>query len=249
MNISKFLRYTFIFAITLSFSSNVYAQVYKYIDKEGSSHYVDDPSKVPEEYRDASNTPHELPNIVRDGNIPQAVQNKEPPVPTSVPEAFNAEEELNKMIAPPSDSNTLPSNQKEISSNKAASAAPALTPQQERIVNLITKFLTPRVLIFLGIVVLLYIACLWILLERADMPGYGIIIPLYNAVLISRLGGFSGWWSLWIFVPFIGAPLWGFSVNFFIAKNFGKSDLFAFGTALFPFIFLPIIAFGNDTSR
>ncbi|NJL59298.1 MAG: DUF4124 domain-containing protein [Desulfobacteraceae bacterium] len=39
-------------SILVIFAQPSFAEFYKYLDKHGKAHFVDDPSKIPEEYRD-----------------------------------------------------------------------------------------------------------------------------------------------------------------------------------------------------
>ena len=93
------------------------------------------------------------------------------------------------------------------------------------------------------VLMLINLVSYWVLLEKGGMPGWGSIVPIYNVVLLSRLGGFSGWWVLWFLLPGIGGIIWSLTVQYSIPKNFGKGELFSIGTALLPFIFIPILAF------
>lgn len=243
-------------------SSFSFAEVYKYSDKEGNTHYVDSPSKIPEEYRSQSELPHKLPNIVKEGqkkvvtrdfqDNPQkkskAVQAFDQmlaevtlPAPqqgetdVAKDESGGGRRDRSSVSAP-----NIPGPGENLGSPKAEDATPQAIPP------MLQKLLSGPFLIFLLALLLVYLVSVWRLLSRADMPGYGVLIPIYNIVLLSRLGGFSGWWILWMLVPVVGAPIWGFTVNFGIAKQFDRSTGFAILTAIIPMICLPIIAFSDS---
>ena len=103
------------------------------------------------------------------------------------------------------------------------------------------------ILIFCIVLMILNIAAYWILFNNAGLPGFGILMPIYNLVLMSQLAGKSGWWTLWLFLPFFGAIIWSISVGYLTAKAHGRGDLFAICTILFPFICMPILAFSDNS--
>jgi len=45
------LVFIFSFLVTLSFPAELRSEIYKYVDKNGTTHFVDDMTKIPEEYR------------------------------------------------------------------------------------------------------------------------------------------------------------------------------------------------------
>ena len=53
----------FAFLLLCFFALPVHADVFKYVDGQGNTHYVDDAEKVPEQYQDQVLNPHKLPNL------------------------------------------------------------------------------------------------------------------------------------------------------------------------------------------
>lgn len=89
------------------------------------------------------------------------------------------------------------------------------------------------------------IICRWKVLEKAWMPGRGILIPGYNRYLIFQLGGRSGWNFLWILFPPVFIVL--MIINYFrIAVRFGKPEIYWLGMILLNIVFLPILAFDDS---
>lgn len=85
----------------------------------------------------------------------------------------------------------------------------------------------------------------WRVFTKANLPGRGILIPVYNRVLMFKLGGLSGRWALSILFP----PLFliAMIVNYFkIAEKFGKHWAFGLGMLFVKIIFIPILAFDNS---
>ena len=99
-----------------------------------------------------------------------------------------------------------------------------------------------------GVLALLYIIwmtiVLWKIFNKAKVPGWGCLIPIYNLYLLVKIAKRPDWWLIFFFIPF---------ANFFaiivltvdIARNFGKGVGFAFGMLVFNYIFYPILAFGG----
>lgn len=80
----------------------------------------------------------------------------------------------------------------ETSTNLTAAEAAALSGVTA-VVGLVTLF-----------VIIMMIIGWWKLFTKAGEPGWKAIIPIYNGWTFLKLGGQSGWWSLAVFVPFIG---------------------------------------------
>src|SRR5438876_2699522 len=89
-------------------------------------------------------------------------------------------------------------------------------------------------------IAVLEIAALWKIFVRAGYPGWAAVVPIYNYVVLCKIGGKPGWWFLilWLIVPW-------FMVCIGIARNFGKSTGFGIGLALLAPIFFPLLAWGS----
>jgi len=98
-------------------------------------------------------------------------------------------------------------------------------------------------LIWLAIAVLI-VAGFWKVLEKGGLPGWGALVPIYNAVLWMRLAGRPGWWVLLLLIPFVNIFV-GLIVHYDVAMKFGKGIGFALGMMFLPMIFYPILGFGS----
>ncbi|MCB0339953.1 MAG: glutaredoxin family protein [Bdellovibrionales bacterium] len=58
-------RYALVLILAIVFAIRANAEVYKYTDSNGSTHYVDNPENVPEEYKDQVLAPADLPKITK----------------------------------------------------------------------------------------------------------------------------------------------------------------------------------------
>ena len=98
-------------------------------------------------------------------------------------------------------------------------------------------------LAYLGVIVLIIVG-LWKVFEKANQPGWGAIIPIYNLILMIKISGKPLWWLILMFVPIISI-IPGVLVPVGMAKSFGKSGLFGVGLIFLPFIFYPVLGFGD----
>ncbi|NMC64403.1 MAG: DUF805 domain-containing protein [SAR324 cluster bacterium] len=230
------------------------SDVYKYKDDKGHTYYVSDLDKIPEQYRKKITQPHSLPTIVRE-------QSKSTPKleTKDFGKGFSSAFESKTNIEEDTQIDSMEegvelSNEKKpgtvwdsFSKGFVRGYSKSSPPEDyDRLVKVLRSDIGRKVLIVTIVISLINIIAMWILLERRGLPGFGVVIPIYNLILISNLAGKSGWWVLWFLLPGIGGIIWSLSVNFCIAKNFGKGDLFAVGTAILPFLFFPIMAFSGD---
>jgi hypothetical protein len=100
------------------------------------------------------------------------------------------------------------------------------------------------VVVYLAVVVLL-IAALWRVFTKAGRPGWGAIIPIYNAYLLCKIAGKPGWWLLLFFIPIVNI-VFVILVYHGISKAFGHGGGFTVGLLLLSFIFIPILGFGSS---
>jgi hypothetical protein len=87
------------------------------------------------------------------------------------------------------------------------------------------------------------IAAGWKVLSKAKLPGWGMLVPIYNVYLWFKLAGHPNW-TWWLLLPPVAGIL-SIIATFEIAKKFGKGTGFALGLWLLPIIFMPILAWGD----
>jgi hypothetical protein len=110
--------------------------------------------------------------------------------------------------------------------------------------------MSPAVGIVLGIcylvVILLIIISMWKIFVKAGKPGWAAIVPIYNMIVILEIAGKPIWWFILLLIPFVNIIVL-IMVLISFAKNFGKGAGFAIGMLILPFIFYPMLAFGDAT--
>ncbi|MER2561319.1 MAG: DUF5684 domain-containing protein [Myxococcaceae bacterium] len=95
----------------------------------------------------------------------------------------------------------------------------------------------------LGILAVM-IAGMWKLFVKAGQPGWAAIVPIYNTYVMTQIVGRPILWFILTFVPcvnFVAMVL----IMIDLAKSFGKSTGYAIGMILLPFVFIPMLGFGD----
>lgn len=99
------------------------------------------------------------------------------------------------------------------------------------------------ILIYLAVIVVV-IAGMWKTFEKGGIEGWWAIIPLANAYHLVKLSGKEWWWFLLLFVPCINIVA-VIVVSLAVAERFGKTPAYGIGLWILPFIFYPILGFGD----
>ena len=107
-------------------------------------------------------------------------------------------------------------------------------------------------LVYLAIIVL-YIAGLWKVFEKAGQQGWLAIIPILNLYILIKIAGREGWWIILFLIPCVNIVVAAL-VYIDVAAKFGKSAAYGIGMWLLGFIFIPMLGFGDasyqgDTTR
>jgi len=99
-------------------------------------------------------------------------------------------------------------------------------------------------LVGLGTLIISVIA-MWRLFEKAGKPGWASIIPIYSSIVLLEIIGKPTIWILWLLIPCTSPIFAIWSLNL-LMKSFGKDEGYTIGVLFLPFIFLPMLAFGNN---
>lgn len=105
---------------------------------------------------------------------------------------------------------------------------------------------TPYAALGLSVAVMLfYIIVLWIVYEKAGEAGWASLIPIYNVLVYLRMASMSMWYFLLLLIPLVNFVV-SIIMIMRLSRNFGHGVLFGFGLLLLPFLFYPILAFGES---
>ena len=88
------------------------------------------------------------------------------------------------------------------------------------------------------------IAGLWKVFEKAGEEGWKSLVPFYNMWVWIHMVGRPTWFFILIFIPFANLYAYCALIND-ISKGFGKGVGFTFGIIFLPFVFLPMLGFGE----
>jgi hypothetical protein len=111
--------------------------------------------------------------------------------------------------------------------------------------NYSTSFGIGIMIIYL-LLALLMIVSYWKIFTKANQPGWAILVPIYNIIVLLNIVKKPWWWFFLLAIPIVNIVI-GIIITYRLALSFGKSGGFAIGLILLPFIFLPILAFDNST--
>ena len=120
----------------------------------------------------------------------------------------------------------------------------------DQLLNVFKGMGVGMLVVWLAIMVFVIISW-WIVFKKAGQPGWAILIPIYNFLVILRVAGKPWWWVFSILlaiIPIVGAILFlvvYVLISHGISKNFGQGAGFTVGLVLLSFVFAPILAFGK----
>jgi len=98
-------------------------------------------------------------------------------------------------------------------------------------------------IIQLALVVAL-IAGFWKVFVKAGHPGWAVIVPIYNLIVMLKIAGKPVWWVILCFIPLVNLVIFLF-ISISIAERFGKGTGFGIGLWLLGFVFYPLLGFSD----
>lgn len=99
--------------------------------------------------------------------------------------------------------------------------------------------------VFLYIALLVFmIATHWKIFTKAGQPGWACLIPIYSGIILLEIVKKPTWWFFMLFIPFVNI-YYAIVIMNELSKSFGKTEGFTAGLFFLPFVFYPILAFGD----
>lgn len=89
----------------------------------------------------------------------------------------------------------------------------------------------------------LTVAGAWRAFSKAGAPGWAVLVPVYNLVVLARVGREKGAWVLLLLVPLVNVVVLGY-LSIMVARRFGRGVPFGLGLLLVPIVFYPLLGFG-----
>lgn len=94
------------------------------------------------------------------------------------------------------------------------------------------------------VIAVLVVVSIWKVFVKAGEPGWAAIVPIYNTIVLLKIAGKPIWWIVLLAIPVVNL-ISLFMVAISLAQRFGKGTGFGVGLALLPFVFYPLLAFGD----
>jgi hypothetical protein len=94
------------------------------------------------------------------------------------------------------------------------------------------------------VVGVLVLVSTWKVFSKAGEPGWASFVPIYNTVVLLKIAGKPIWWLALFLVP-VANVIAMVLAAVGIAQRFGKGAGFGLGLLLVPFVFIPLLAFGD----
>jgi len=88
------------------------------------------------------------------------------------------------------------------------------------------------------------IAGMWKTFAKADNPGWAAIIPIYNVYVMIQIGDNEWWWLLLLLVPIVNIYA-QYKIFKGVSEAFGEGLGITLGLFFLPFVFFPILGFGE----
>lgn len=101
-------------------------------------------------------------------------------------------------------------------------------------------------MVFILAIALVMIVSLWKIFTKAGKPGWAAIIPIYNYIVLLEVAKKPVWWIILFIIPLVSMVI-GVIVIHNLSKVFGQGAGFTLGLIFLPFVFFPLLAFGNYT--
>ena len=108
---------------------------------------------------------------------------------------------------------------------------------------------------FAAVIFAIYVVCvigIWKVFTKAGQPGWAVLIPIYNFIVLLRIAGLAWYWvftPLIVLIPILGVIaylVWVVWVHHRISTRFGHGVGFALGLAFLAPIFWIILGFGSS---
>ena len=122
---------------------------------------------------------------------------------------------------------------------------------EEAVAAGIAAFIAAFAFVFIAIAVVVTIG-MWKAFAKAGRPGWAVLVPIYNIIVLLRVAGLP-WY--WVFAPFVAIiPILGWIayivwivwIHHRISTRFGQGVGFTIGLTLLGPIFWLILGFGSS---
>ena len=95
------------------------------------------------------------------------------------------------------------------------------------------------------LITILLVVTMWKIFTKANKPGWAVLIPFYNIIVLLEIIKKPLWWIFMFLIP-VANIVFAIIMNIELAKRFNRGTGFALGLIFLGIIFFPILAFGDD---
>lgn len=99
-------------------------------------------------------------------------------------------------------------------------------------------------IIFSLLLMAVFIVAEWKVYTKAGKPGWAVLIPIYNIIVMLEIVGKPLWWIVLLLIPFVNIIFAIMLINL-LSKSFGYGVGFTLGLIFLAPIFILILGFGD----
>jgi hypothetical protein len=101
------------------------------------------------------------------------------------------------------------------------------------------------IMAIVAVLVLIMVISTWKIYTKAGREGWESIVPVYNLYVMLLIARLPAWTIILYFIPIVNIAF-AFYVSYKFVETFGKGIGYAIGCVFLPFIFYPMLAFGDS---
>ena len=99
--------------------------------------------------------------------------------------------------------------------------------------------------VIVGIVVgLIFLVSEWIIFTKAGKPGWAVIIPIYNIIVMLQIVDKPLWWIILLLIPGVNV-IFGIIIVYNLVIKFGQPGWHVILAMLFSIVYFPYLAFSK----
>lgn len=94
------------------------------------------------------------------------------------------------------------------------------------------------------IVCIILIVANWKIFTKAGKPGWAILVPIYNIIVMVQIIDKPLWWVVMLFIPIVNV-VFGIMIIYNLCLKFGQPGWHVIPAILIGFIYYPYLAFSK----
>ncbi|MBF9018015.1 MULTISPECIES: DUF5684 domain-containing protein [unclassified Oceanispirochaeta] len=102
----------------------------------------------------------------------------------------------------------------------------------------------PVLTVFWFIVTIILVVANWKIFTKAGKPGWAILVPIYNIIVMVQIIQRPMWWVIMLFIPLVNV-VFAIMIIYNLCLKFGQPGWHVVPALLLSFIYYPYLAFSN----